>query len=141
MRPKKDKIPAVKYKCGRLHDRFMELVTSIVLVCGIMNLIPWFLLLYYRPDLEMSNKIEETDIALAQIAQVIIQRIDSIGSLAEDLAPQADNPLMMILQSFLNQKFDSVGNDDYNRDANGQFLDATTLEVKETPNLSQKQGD
>jgi len=89
----------------------------------------------------MSSKIEETDLALAQIAQVIIQRIDSIGSLAEDLAPQADNPLMMILQSFLNQKFDSAGNDDYNRDANGQFLDATPLEVEETPNLSPKQGD
>ena len=121
----------MKYKWGRLCGRCMELVVAVILTCGFLNIIPWLLLLYSRPDLEISSKIKETDVALAQIAQILIQRIDELGSLAEDLAPMPDNPLMSILSAFLNNQGASTVNEIYNRDEQGQFLDGTTQEWKE----------
>ena len=46
----------------------MTLELSIIIVCGLLNLIPWLLLAYFRPDQTIQDQIEQTDQGLAMVA-------------------------------------------------------------------------
>jgi hypothetical protein len=81
--------------------------------------IPWIFLAFRRPDKAVSQQIEVIDSALAHLVQVMLERLDELSDLGSSLAVPAENPLMSILQTILNNRL----NDEnvYERADNGTF--------------------
>lgn len=107
----------------------MTLELSIIIVCGLLNLIPWLLLAYFRPDQTIQDQIEQTDQGLAMVAQVLMERLESL----EDLAGSAmqgvpENPFAALISSFMQQKL--AGTEVYGRQDDGTF--DGTKEIIET---------
>jgi hypothetical protein len=94
----------------------MDSTIAIVLVCGLLNVIPWLLLLYF----------ERTDEALAIVAKALFERLESLEELAGEFGGfQEINPVQSLIAKFLEGRL--AVNDVYERDANGQFNGAQTL--------------
>jgi ABC-type phosphate transport system auxiliary subunit len=118
-----------KYYSWSVGGPVMTLELSIIIVCGLLNLIPWLLLAYFRPDLDINEQIKQTDQGLAMVAQVLMERLESL----EDLAGSAmqgvpENPFAALISSFMQQKL--AGTEVYGRQDDGTF--DGTKEIIET---------
>jgi len=108
-----------------------------LLICGLMMVwtaIPWIFLVFKRPDKQVSEQIEVIDAALAHLVQVLLERLDDLADLGGSLAAPAENPLMQIIQTIMNNRL----NDDvnvYGRSDDGTFtgqvIDSGTTEENE----------
>jgi hypothetical protein len=109
----------------------MNVELAIVIVCGILNLIPWFLLVYYRPDTPIVEKVQEIDSGLAMIAQALFERLENLEEMASAIGGyQPTDGLSMIL-NFLRERNSAV-NDVYGREIDGTF-NGTTKEAEVLP--------
>jgi len=100
----------------------MDVVIAIILVCGFLNIIPWILLLYTRPDDRIWQKLDEDGSALAGILQQFMARLAELEDLGNSLAPSSqDFDLGGIIAQIFAQKFNSEANDPYNRNNDGTF--------------------
>jgi len=118
---------------GAVGGRVMDVVIGIIVVCGLLNLIPWLLLAYFRPDQDIQEQIEQTDKALATVAQILLERMAELSDFAASAAPSmGENPILTVLQAFMSQRNATEGNLDYNRDENGQFY-GPTVETQAPP--------
>jgi hypothetical protein len=115
----------------------MDVVIAIILVCGFLNIIPWILLLYTRPDDRIFQKLEEDGSALAGILQNFMGELAKLNDLGDSLVPQNQElDFGSIIAQILAQKFAPVANDPYIRDVNGQFY-GETQNPTETSNNDQ----
>ena len=106
----------------------MELVFVWVLCMSFLNIIPWVYLLFTRPDRLIEDQLSESDAALAQLIQIILQKIDSIEELSEQFRG-GNQPLDFgsILGQIIQQKMNPVANDDYMRNDDGTFNGAPKI--------------
>jgi hypothetical protein len=111
----------------------MELVVAVILVCGLLNMIPWFLLLYQRPDLQISDKVADIDTGLAQIAQLLLQKLDNLEELGASVAPAGENPILMFLQAMMNRQSIENENNLYGRSSDGTFNGTPEIIEAESP--------
>jgi len=101
---------------------------AIILVCGILNLIPWLLLAYYRPDQDIEDKVIAIDSGLASIAQSLFVRLENLENLATSATENLpENPFASMLAQLFQQRI--AGNDLYGRSDDGTF-DGTTIEAE-----------
>lgn len=101
---------------------------AIILVCGLLNLIPWVLLAYFRPDQEIEGKVMEIDSGLATIAQALFVRLENLENLATSATENLpENPFASMLAQLFQQRI--AGNDLYGRSDDGTF-DGTTIEAE-----------
>jgi hypothetical protein len=107
-----------------VHGRFMEQDMAIILVCGFLNLIPWFLLLYQRPDLDIADKVADIDTGLAQIAQILFERLDNLEEMGSALPSAQENPLLMILNQIMSRQNEQ---NVYGRNLDGTFNGAPEI--------------
>ena len=115
----------------------MDVIIAIILVCGFLNIIPWLLLLYTRPDDRIFKKLDEDGSALAQILQNFMAELAKLNDLGDALVPQQQEfDLGSIIASVLAQKFAPAANDPYIRDINGQFYGEAQNQT-ETANYDQ----
>jgi hypothetical protein len=100
----------------------MDVTIAIILVCGFLNLIPWIILVLSRPDLEIHDKLTESDSALAQLIQIIMAKLDHFEQLSENFGGAAQ-PLDFgqIIGQIIQSKMNSAGNEDYIRNDDGTF--------------------
>ncbi len=113
----------------------MDVIIAIILVCGFLNIIPWILLLYTRPDDRIFKKLDEDGSALAQILQNFMAELAKLNDLGDSLIPQQQEfDLGSIIASVLAQKFAPAANDPYIRDINGQFYGEAERLQNETTN-------
>lgn len=111
---------SVKCYTSTVHGRFMDTVVSVIIVCGLLNVIPWLLLLYFRPDLKINDQVQTIDEGLAMVAKALFERFENLEDLASSLAPAvAENPLQSIISAFLQSRLE--GNDLYGRNSDGTF--------------------
>jgi len=111
-----------------VHGRFMNADIAIILVCGLLNLIPWVLLAYFRPDQEIEGKVMEIDSGLATIAQALFVRLENLENLATSATENLpENPFASMLAQLFQQRI--AGNDLYGRSDDGTF-DGTTIEAE-----------
>ena len=122
---------------GAVRARFMTLELAIIVVCGLLNLIPWLLLAYFRPDLSINEQIEQTDQGLAMVAKVLLERLESLEELAGSaMQGVPENPFAALISSFMQQKL--AGTEVYGRQDDGTF--DGTKEIIETTS-TQNNGD
>jgi ABC-type phosphate transport system auxiliary subunit len=112
---------------GPVHGRFMNEEIAIIIVCGLLNLIPWVLLAYFRPDRSIDEQVKQIDSGLAMVAQALFERLDSLENLADSVP---ENPFAAMLAQLFQQRI--AGNDLYGRSPDGTF-DGTTIEAEVTP--------
>jgi len=105
----------------------MDTVVATILVCGVLNVIPWLLLAYFRPDRSIDEQVKQIDSGLAMVAQALFERLDSLESFADSVP---ENPFAALLANLFQQRL--AGNDVYGRSEDGTF-DGTTLEAEITP--------
>ena len=105
----------------------MDTSVAIIVVCGLLNLVPWLLLAYFRPDRSILHQLEESDSALAGIFQHVMGRIDEVSA---PLNSANENPLMHIVQMFLEQRMNSTNLID--RDDSGRFNATQTQDKAQT---------
>ena len=112
----------------------MDVVIAIILVCGFLNIIPWLLLLYTRPDDRIWKKLDEDGSALATILQNFMGELAKLNDLGDSLIPQQQEfDFGAIIGQILQQKFAPTANDAYIRDMNGQFYgEAESIETETT---------
>ena len=104
---------------------------AIILICGILNLIPWLLLAYYRPDQEIEDKVIAIDSGLATIAQSLFVRLENLENLATSATENLpENPFASMLAQLFQQRI--AGNDLYGRSDDGTF-DGSTIEAEVLP--------
>jgi len=104
----------------------MESTIAIVLICGILNVIPWLLLLYFRPDRSIFDQVERTDEALAIVAKALFERLESLEELAGGLEGfQEINPVQALIAKFLEGRL--AVNEVYGREPDGTFNGTKTL--------------
>lgn len=110
----------------------MELVVAVILVCGLLNLIPWFLLIYTRPDLDIAEKVDTIDTGLAQVANILFEKLESLEDLGSSVASSTENPLISFLTQMMNRNME---NNLYGRSSDGTF-DGTKeiIEAESSPN-------
>lgn len=98
----------------------MDSVVAIVLVCGLLNVVPWLLLLYFRPDLKINDQVQTIDEGLAMVAKALFERFENLEGLAEGISqiPQ-ENPLQNLIMAFMKSRLE--GNDLYGRNSDGTF--------------------
>ena len=100
----------------------MDVVIAIILVCGFLNIIPWLLLLYTRPDDRIFQKLDEDGSALAGILQQFMGRLADLEDLGNSLQPSTGEfDLGSIIAQIFAQKMNSEANDPYNRNSDGTF--------------------
>ena len=100
----------------------MDVTIAIILVCGFLNLIPWIILVLSRPDLEIHDKLTESDSALAQLIQIIMQKMDHLEEAAANLGSGgAPLDFGQIIGQIIQSKMNSTGNEDYMRNDDGTF--------------------
>jgi hypothetical protein len=115
----------------------MDVVIAIILVCGFLNIIPWLLLLYTRPDAKIYQKLDDDGSALAQILQNFMGELAKLNDLGDSLVPQSQElDFGSIIAQILSAKFSPEANDPYIRDVNGQFYGETQNQT-ETSNIDQ----
>jgi ABC-type phosphate transport system auxiliary subunit len=116
--------------------RFMDTIVATILVCGVLNLIPWFLLAFFRPDRSIYDQIQNTDEGLAMVAKVILDRIESLENLADSAMNQVpENPLAAIVTQLFQNRL--AANDDYMRAPDGTFNGPPEIiEAQSPPNDS-----
>lgn len=102
----------------------MDTVVATILVCGVLNIIPWLLLAYFRPDREIDEQVKAIDSGLAVIAQALFERLENLESLADSVP---ENPFAALLTQLFQQRL--AGNDVYGRNDDGTF-DGTTIEAE-----------
>ena len=113
----------------------MDVVIAIILVCGFLNIIPWLLLLYTRPDDRIFQKLDEDGSALAGILQQFMGRLADLEDLGNSLQPSTGEfDLGSIIAQIFAQKMNSEANDPYIRDVNGQFYGEAERLQNETTN-------
>ena len=113
----------------------MDSTIAIVLVCGLLNVIPWLLLLYFRPDRSIFDQVERTDEALAIVAKALFERLESLEELAGGFEGcQEINPVQSLIAKFLEGRL--AVNDVYERDVNGQFNGTHTLKEIESEEIN-----
>jgi ABC-type phosphate transport system auxiliary subunit len=106
----------------------MDTVVATILVCGVLNLIPWLLLAYFRPDQEIEGKVMDIDSGLATIAQALFVRLENLENLASSATENLpENPFASMLAQLFQQRI--AGNDLYGRSDDGTF-DGTTIEAE-----------
>jgi ABC-type phosphate transport system auxiliary subunit len=121
---------------GSVHGRFMNADIAVILVCGLLNLIPWLLLAYFRPDREIEDKVETIDLGLATIAQALFVRLENLENLATSATENLpENPFASMLAQLFQQRI--AGNDLYGRSDDGTF-DGTTLETEVLPSETEQ---
>jgi len=100
----------------------MELVLRLILCMTILNIIPWILLCFKRPDQSIHTQLKESDSALAQIMQVFMGKIQSLEEMADNFGGAAA-PLDFgqIIGQILQQKMNGNIDNDYNRDSSGRY--------------------
>jgi len=100
----------------------MELVLGLILCMTILNIIPWILLCFKRPDQSIHTQLKESDSALAQIMQVFMGKIQSLEEMADNFGGAAA-PLDFgqIIGQILQQKMNGNMDNDYNRDSSGRY--------------------
>jgi len=103
---------------------------AIIVVCGLLNLIPWLLLAYFRPDRSIDEQVKQIDSGLAMVAQALFERLDSLENLADSVP---ENPFAAMLAQLFQQRI--AGNDVYGRSTDGTF-DGTTIEAEVNPQNS-----
>jgi len=109
----------------------MDTVVATVLVCGVLNVIPWLLLAYFRPDQEIEGKVMEIDSGLATIAQALFVRLENLENLASSATENLpENPFASMLAQLFQQRI--TGNDLYGRSDDGTF-DGSTIEAEVLP--------
>jgi len=106
----------------------MDLVFISVLCMSILNVIPWLYLLFTRPDRVIENQLSESDQALAQLIQIILQKIDSIEELSEQFrGGQQPLDFGQIISQIIAQKMNPTANDHYMRNDDGTFNGAPKI--------------
>ena len=101
---------------------------AIILVCGLLNLIPWLLLAYFRPDVEIEEKVGAIDSGLAVIAQALFERLENLENLASSATDRIpENPFASMVAQLFQQRI--AGNDVYGREIDGTF-NGTTNEAE-----------
>ena len=114
-----------------VRGRFMDTVVATILVCGVLNVIPWLLLAYYRPDQEIESKVMEIDSGLATIAQALFVRLENLENLATSATENLpENPFASMLAQLFQQRI--AGTDLYGRSDDGTF-DGSTIEAEVLP--------
>lgn len=109
----------------------MDSTIAIVLVCGLLNVFPWLLLAYFRPDRSISEQVSQTDEALAIVAKALFERLESLEDLAGGFEQlQEINPIQSLLAKFLEGRL--AVNDNYMRNSDGTFNGAQRLEEQIT---------
>ena len=104
----------------------MDSTIAIVLVCGLLNVIPWLLLLYFRPDQSIFEQVERTDEALAIVAKALFERLESLEELAGGFEGfQEINPVQSLIAKFLEGRL--AVNEVYERNSDGTFNGAQRL--------------
>jgi ABC-type phosphate transport system auxiliary subunit len=117
---------------GPVRGRFMNEDIAIILVCGILNLIPWLLLAYFRPDRSIDEQVKAIDSGLAMVAQALFERLDSLENLADSVP---ENPFAAMLAQLFQQRI--AGNDLYGRSDDGTF-DGSTIEAEVLPSETEQ---
>ena len=112
---------------GAVDGRFMDTVVATILVCGVLNVIPWLLLAYFRPDRSIDEQVKQIDSGLAMVAQALFERLDSLENLADSIP---ENPFAALLANLFQQRL--AGNDVYGRSEDGTF-DGTTIQAEVLP--------
>ena len=102
----------------------MDTVVATILVCGVLNLIPWLLLAYFRPDRSIDEQVKAIDSGLAIIATALFERLENLENVAETIP---ENPIAAMLAQLFQQRL--TGNDVYGRSDDGTF-DGTTIEAE-----------
>jgi len=105
----------------------MDTVVATIIVCGVLNVIPWLLLAYFRPDRSIDEQVKAIDSGLAIVAQSLFERLENLENLADSVP---ENPFAAMLTQLFQQRI--AGNDVYGRRDDGTF-DGTTLEAEITP--------
>jgi len=105
----------------------MDTVVATILVCGVLNVIPWLLLAYFRPDRSIDQQVKQIDTGLAMIAQSLFERLENLEAVADSVP---ENPFAAMLAQLFQQRL--TGNDLYGRRDDGTF-DGTTIEAEEIP--------
>jgi ABC-type phosphate transport system auxiliary subunit len=108
----------------------MDSVVAVIVVCGLLNVIPWLLLAYFRPDLKINDQVQTIDEGLAMVAKALFERFENLEELAEGFRSiPAENPLQQLLVSFMQSRLE--GNEVYGRNDDGTFNGARTFkEIK-----------
>ena len=102
----------------------MDTVVATILVCGVLNVIPWLLLAYFRPDLSIDEQVKQIDTGLAMVAQALFERLENLENVAEAIP---ENPFAAMLAQLFQQRI--AGNDVYGREIDGTF-NGTTNEAE-----------
>jgi hypothetical protein len=114
----------------------MDTVVATILVCGVLNVIPWLLLAYYRPDQELEGKVLEIDSGLATIAQALFVRLENLENLATSATENLpENPFASMLAQIFQQRI--AGTDLYGRSDDGTF-DGSTIEAEVLPSETEQ---
>ena len=114
----------------------MDTIVATILVCGVLNVIPWLLLAYFRPDQEIEEKVGAIDSGLAVIAQALFERLENLENLASSATENLpENPFASMLAQLFQQRI--AGNDLYGRSDDGTF-DGTTLETEVLPSETEQ---
>jgi hypothetical protein len=112
----------------------MDSTIAIILVCGLLNVIPWLLLAYFRPDKSISEQVSQTDEALAIVAKALFERLENLEDLAGGFEQfQEINPFQNLIAKFLDSRL--AVNDVYERNSDGTFNGAQTLKEIKTENI------
>lgn len=111
----------------------MDLVITTILCLSILNVIPWIVLAFRRPDEEIREQLVESDQALAQLIQIIMTKIDSLEIMAEDFGRSGQNlDFGTIIGQIIQSKMNPTANDDYSRRDDGTF-DGPPQIIETTP--------
>ena len=108
---------------------FVTLVVMCALQVAILAAFVYAWLELTHNSNEMTDKIELIDSTLAQLMQILFEKLEEIGTIGNGIP---DNPLLSIVQAFLNQKMQGETGIDYIRDEHGRF-DGTTIEAEINP--------
>jgi len=110
-----------------VRGRSMDTVVATILVCGVLNVIPWLLLAYFRPDRSIDEQVKQIDTGLAMVAQALFERLETLENLADSVP---ENPFAAMLAQLFQQRI--AGNDLYGRSEDGTF-DGTTIQAEVLP--------
>ena len=100
----------------------MTLVYAVIICLLICNLIPWIILGIKRPDVEIQDQLSESDSALAQLIQIIMQKMDGLENMEEDFrSPGNQLDFGTIIGQIIQQKMNPTAEDVYMRSEDGTF--------------------
>jgi hypothetical protein len=116
----------------------MELVLVLILCMTILNVLPWILLCFKRPDMQIKQQLAESDSALAQLIQIIMSKMDELQEMGDIMASPAQNfDLGSIIAQIIQGKMNGTNDNDYIRSPNGQFNGPQENDTIEAKNLNE----